>query len=70
MIRKVEKAGFPNYRRGCCGFLKMLVIKITEINTPLFWRGAGGEAYEQDYVYSSGIDYYADGKELIDMDFS
>jgi len=44
MIRKVEKAAYPNYRRGCCGFLKMLVIKITEINSPLSRRGAGGEA--------------------------
>ena len=25
--------------------------------------------YEQDYVYSSGIDYYADGKRLIEIDF-
>jgi hypothetical protein len=62
MIRKVGKAACPNYRLGCCGFLKMLVRKITEINSPLSRRGAGGEAYEQDYVYSSGIDYYADGK--------
>jgi len=47
----------------------MLVIKITEINSPLSRRGAGGEAYEQDYVYSSGIDYYADGKRLIEIGF-
>jgi len=34
----------------------MLVRKITEINSPISRRGAGGEAYEQDYGYSSGID--------------
>ena len=62
MIRKVKKA-------GCCGFSKMLVIKITEINSPLSWRGVGGEAYEQDCVYSYGIDYHADGKELLEIDF-
>ena len=47
----------------------MLVIKITEISSPLSRRGAGGEAYEQEYIYSSGIDYYADGKGLIEIDF-
>jgi len=47
----------------------MLVIKITEIISPLSWRGVGGEAYEQDCVYSYGIDYHADGKELLEIDF-
>jgi len=68
MTRKVVKDACPNYRRGCCGFLKMLVRKIN-VNSPLSRRGAGGEAYEQDYVYSMGINYYADGKGLIDIDF-
>ena len=30
---------------------------------------AGLVRYEQDYVYSSGIDYYGDGKGLIEIDF-
>lgn len=30
---------------------------------------AGIVRYEQDYVYSSGIDYYADGKGLIAIDY-
>jgi len=47
----------------------MLVGKITEINSTLCRSGAGGEDYEQDYVYSSGVDYYAKGKGLIDIDF-
>jgi hypothetical protein len=43
MIRKGGKAACPNYRRGCCVFLKILVRK-TKINSPLSRRGAGGEA--------------------------
>ena len=30
---------------------------------------AGLVRYEQDYVYSSGIDYYVEGKGLIEIDF-
>ena len=30
---------------------------------------AGLVRYEQDYLYSSGIDYYAEGKGLIEIDF-
>ena len=30
---------------------------------------AGLVRYEQDYVYSSGIDYCAEGKGLIEIDF-